>query len=144
MARAMASRSPASTASASAWRFSHGSKSQSATTELIIPTRPIFWPSSGEKIVTPDSRSRSISAGTMTPPPPPTTLTWSAPAARSDSTRYSKYSTCPPWYDETATPCTSSSSAASTTSWTERLWPRWITSQPWLWRIRRMMLIEAS
>ena len=29
------------------------SKSQSSTTELIIPTRPIRWPSSGEKIVTP-------------------------------------------------------------------------------------------
>ena len=55
-------------------------------------------------MVTPDSRSRVISAGTMTPPPPPTTFTWSAPAARRDCTRYSKYSTCPPWYDETATP----------------------------------------
>ena len=63
----------------SAGRVSHGSKSQSATTELIIPTRPIRWPSSGEKMVTPDSRRRLISAGTMTPPPPPTTLTWSAP-----------------------------------------------------------------
>ena len=27
---------------------------------------------------------------------------------------------------------------------TERLWPRWITSQPVAWRIRRMMLIDAS
>ena len=41
-------------------------------------------------------------------------------------------------------PWASSSRAASTTSWTERLCPRWITSQPWLMKIRRMMLIEAS
>ena len=41
-------------------------------------------------------------------------------------------------------PCASSCSAAVTTSSTERLWPRWITSQPEAWRIRRMMLIDAS
>ena len=41
-------------------------------------------------------------------------------------------------------PCTSSCSAAVTTSSTERLWPRWITSQPVPCRMRRMMLIEAS
>ena len=41
-------------------------------------------------------------------------------------------------------PCTSSCSAAVTISSTERLWPRWITSAPEAWRIRRMMLIEAS
>ena len=50
----------------------------------------------------------------------------------------------PPWYDDTATPWTSSSIAASTTSCTERLWPRCTTSQPWLMKIRRMMLIDAS
>ena len=97
IARATANRSPESTCSTVTWRSAHRSTSQSATTELIIPTRPIFWPSSGEKIVTPESRSRWISFGTMTPPPPPTTRTWPAPAARSDSTRYSKYSTWPPW-----------------------------------------------
>src|SRR5437763_15912270 len=41
-------------------------------------------------------------------------------------------------------PCTSSCSAAVTTSSTERLWPRWITSVPMLCRMRRMMLIAAS
>ena len=41
-------------------------------------------------------------------------------------------------------PCTSSCSAASTTSFTERLWPRWITSAPEACRMRRMMLIDAS
>ncbi len=41
-------------------------------------------------------------------------------------------------------PCTSSCSAQSTISLTERLWPRWITSQPMLCRMRRMMLIDAS
>ena len=41
-------------------------------------------------------------------------------------------------------PCTSSCSAAVTTSSTERLCPRWITSQPEAWMIRRMMLIDAS
>ena len=97
MARATANRSPLSTCSTVTAPSDQRSTSQSATTELIIPTRPIFWPSSGEKIVTPDSRSRVISDGTITPPPPPTTFTWPAPWARSDSTRYSKYSTCPPW-----------------------------------------------
>jgi hypothetical protein len=41
-------------------------------------------------------------------------------------------------------PCTSSASAAVTTSSTERLWPRWTTSTPFDCRMRRMMLIEAS
>src|SRR5258708_6148524 len=41
-------------------------------------------------------------------------------------------------------PCTSSCSAAATTSSTERLWPRWITSAPLACRMRRMMLIAAS
>ncbi len=144
MARAMANRSPVRTAAASTALLSQRSKSQSFTTELTIPASPIRCPSSGEKMVTPLRRSRVISSGTMTPPPPPTTWTCSAPCPRSDSTRYSKYSTCPPWYDETATPCASSSSAASTTSRTDRLCPRWITSAPWDWKIRRMMLIEAS
>ena len=143
-ARAIASRSPATTASASTSQKVQRSKSHSSTTELIIPTRPMRCPSSGEKIRTPARRRRAISSGTITPPPPPTTLTWSAPCSRSSSTRYSKYSTWPPWYDEIATPCTSSSSTAATTSATERLCPRWITSTPWDWRIRRMMLIEAS
>ena len=35
-------------------------------------------------------------------------------------------------------------SAALTTSSTERLWPRWITSAPEACKMRRMMLIEAS
>src|SRR5471032_1138877 len=43
-----------------------------------------------------------------------------------------------------AMPCTSSASAAVTTSSTERLWPRWTTSTPFDCRMRRMMLIEAS
>ena len=43
-----------------------------------------------------------------------------------------------------AIPCTSSCSAARTTSSTERLWPRWTTSAPPLCSSRRMMLIEAS
>ena len=43
-----------------------------------------------------------------------------------------------------ATPCTSSWMAAATTSSTERLCPRWITSAPWRCRMRRMMLIAAS
>src|SRR5438477_12685215 len=41
-------------------------------------------------------------------------------------------------------PCASSCSAAVTTSSTERLWPRWITSAPIPCRMRRMMLIAAS
>ena len=57
---------------------------------------------------------------------------------------YLKYSTWPPWYELIAIPCTSSCSAAVTTSSTERLWPRWITSAPMPWRMRRMMLIAAS
>ncbi len=43
-------------------------------TWLTIPGRPSRCPSSGLKIVTPASRSRAISLGTMTPPPPPTTV----------------------------------------------------------------------
>src|SRR5690606_30792824 len=50
----------------------------------------------------------------------------------------------PPWYEVTATACTSSSMAASTISRAERLWPRWITSAPDAWRMRRKMLIDAS
>ena len=57
---------------------------------------------------------------------------------------YLKNSTWPPWYDEIAMPCASSCSAQLTISSTERLWPRWITSQPVACRIRRMMLIDAS
>ena len=38
----------------------------------------------------------------------------------------------------------SSCSAARTTSSTERLWPRWMTSAPCAWIRRRMMLIAAS
>src|SRR5712691_4676830 len=41
-------------------------------------------------------------------------------------------------------PCTSSCSAAVTTSSTERLWPSWITSAPLACRMRRMMLMAAS
>src|SRR5688572_17464174 len=40
--------------------------------------------------------------------------------------------------------CASSWMAASTTSCTLRSWPRWITSQPEDWMIRRMMLMAAS
>ena len=43
---------------------------------------------------------------------------------------YSKYSTCPPWYDVIAIACASSWIAQSTISRTERLWPRWMTSAP--------------
>ena len=57
---------------------------------------------------------------------------------------YLKYSTWPPWYELMAMPCTSSCSAAVTTSSTERLWPRWITSAPMPCRMRRMMLMAAS
>src|SRR5689334_12756414 len=60
------------------------------------------------------------------------------------STLYFKYSTWPPWYELSAMPCASSCSAAVTTSSTERLWPRWITSAPIPIRMRRMMLIAAS
>src|SRR5215467_5923076 len=69
---------------------------------------------------------------------------FSPPRARRRSRRYLKYSTWPPWYEDTAMPCTSSSSAALTTSSTERLCPRWMTSQPLAWRMRRTMLIDAS
>src|SRR6185369_14712184 len=41
-------------------------------------------------------------------------------------------------------PCTSSCSAAVTTSSTERLCPRWITSAPIPCRMCRMMLMAAS
>src|ERR1700754_3153325 len=41
-------------------------------------------------------------------------------------------------------PCASSCSAAVTTSSTDRLCPRWITSAPMPCRMRRMMLIAAS
>ena len=57
---------------------------------------------------------------------------------------YLKNSTWPPWYDEMAMPCASSCSAQLTISSTERLCPRWITSQPDACRMRRMMLIDAS
>ena len=57
---------------------------------------------------------------------------------------YLKNSTWPPWYDEIAMPCASSWIAQLTISSTERLWPRWITSQPVACRMRRMMLIDAS
>ena len=57
---------------------------------------------------------------------------------------YLKNSRWPPWYELTATPCTSSWRAAVTISSTERLWPRWITSAPFSIRIRRTMLIAAS
>src|SRR5437867_2468025 len=43
-----------------------------------------------------------------------------------------------------AIPCASSCSAAVTTSSTDLLWPRWITSAPMLIRMRRMMLMAAS
>src|SRR5580700_840043 len=43
-----------------------------------------------------------------------------------------------------AMPCTSSWIAAVTTSSTERLWPRWMTSAPVDWMMRRMMLMAAS
>src|SRR5262249_51354766 len=66
------------------------------------------------------------------------------PRARSRSTMYLKYSTCPPWYELIAMPCTSSCSAAVTTSSTERLCPRWITSAPMPCRMRRMMFMAAS
>src|SRR4029434_224493 len=68
----------------------------------------------------------------------------SPPRWRSRSTMYLKYSTCPPWYELIAMPCTSSCSAAVTTSSTERLWPRWITSAPMPCRMRRMRLRAAS
>src|SRR5256885_587961 len=68
----------------------------------------------------------------------------SPPRSRSRSTMYLKYSTWPPWYELIAMPCTSSCSAAVTTSSTERLCPRWITSAPMPCRMRRMMLIAAS
>ncbi len=57
---------------------------------------------------------------------------------------YLKNSTCPPWYDEIAMPWASSWIAQLTISSTERLCPRWITSQPVACRMRRMMLIDAS
>src|SRR6185312_5235785 len=41
-------------------------------------------------------------------------------------------------------PSASSCSAARTTSSTLRLWPRWITSAPCDWMMRRMMLMAAS
>src|SRR5450631_1070482 len=66
------------------------------------------------------------------------------PRSRSRSSMYLKNSTCPPWYDEMAIPCASSCSAQVTISSTERLCPRWITSQPDACRMRRMMLIDAS
>ena len=144
MARAIAPRWPASRASASTAPTSHRSWSQASTIWLIMPASPKRWPSSGEKIVTPASRSRAISSGTMTPPPPPKILTWPAPSSRRDSARYSKNSTCPPWYELTATPWTSSSSTAATISLTARLWPRCTTSAPCDCRMRRMMLMLAS
>src|SRR6185369_13233966 len=94
--------------------------------------------------VTPYACSSAISAGTMTPPPPPNTWMFSPPRERSRSTMYLKYSTWPPWYELIAMPCTSSCSAAVTTSSTERLCPRWITSAPMPCRMRRMMLMAAS
>ena len=57
---------------------------------------------------------------------------------------YLKNSTWPPWYDEMAIACASSWIAQLTISSTDRLWPRWITSQPVACRMRRMMLIDAS
>ncbi len=57
---------------------------------------------------------------------------------------YLKNSTCPPWYDEIAMPWASSWIAQLTISSTDRLCPRWITSQPDACRMRRMMLIDAS
>src|SRR5690625_755201 len=80
----------------------------------------------------------------MVPPPPPNTRICSASCSLSMSTMYLKYSTCPPWYELMAMASASSCKAARTTSSTERLWPRWITSAPWSWMMRRMMLMAAS
>ncbi len=41
-------------------------------------------------------------------------------------------------------PWASSCIAASTISCTDRLWPRWITSAPWLCMMRRITLMDAS
>jgi len=57
---------------------------------------------------------------------------------------YLKYSTCPPWYDVMAMPCTSSWIAQLTISATDRLWPRWMTSAPDACMIRRITLMAAS
>src|SRR5690606_28394969 len=125
--------------------FSARATSHSRIMWLIIPGRPSSRPSSGEKMrATPRECSRSIPSWPMTPPPPPNTFTWPAPRSASSSTRYVKYSTCPPWYALIATPWASSAIAAVTTSSTERLCPRWITSAPCDCRMRRMMLMEAS
>src|SRR5690606_27218412 len=137
--------SPARRSSNAPASFSARSTSHSRIMWLIIPGRPSSSPSSGEKMrATPRECSRSISSWTMTPPPPPNTFTWPAPRSASSSTRYVKYSTCPPWYALIATPWASSAIAAVTTSSTERLCPRWITSAPCDCRMRRMMLMEAS
>ncbi len=87
IARARAARSPVSTCSAVTAPASQRSMSQASIIVLTMAARPSRWPSSGEKIVTPPSRSRAISSGTITPPPPPNTLTWPAPASASRSER---------------------------------------------------------
>ena len=99
---------------------------------LAIPARPSRAPSSGEKIfATPRASSSAISFGMMTPPPPPKTrIDGPARAGRARRPGSAKNSMWPPWYELTATPWTSSSTAASTISATERLWPRWTTSHP--------------
>ena len=143
IALASAAGSPASTWSACG-PVAARSTSQAAMSSLIMPARPRRCPSSGAKIFTPRSASSAISSATITPPPPPNTCTCPAPTSASRSFRYVKYSTCPPWYDDSATPCTSSCTAAVTTASTLRSWPRWTTSAPCDCRIRRMTLIAAS
>ncbi len=96
MARASALRSPASTASALGGRSAR-SASQSRMSSLIMPARPSRWPSSGEKMRDPGLREPGDLVGHDHAAAAAEDLDVAGPGSRSGSTRYSKYSTWPPW-----------------------------------------------
>ena len=93
----------------------------------------------------PGSASRAISSATMTPPPPPKTLTCPAPSLARALDQVAEVLDVSALVGADGDALRRPPRApASTTSSTDRLCPRWTTSAPWVCRIRRMMLIDAS
>ena len=81
----------------------------------------------------------------MTPPPPPKTFDVAAAIGLEQVQHVPKNSTWPPWWraDRDALDILLQSGIDDFLP-TERLCPRWITSAPVAWMMRRMMLIDAS
>ncbi len=80
----------------------------------------------------------------MVPPPPPQRNTCSNPAASRICFVWVNISTAPPWYDVIATAWASSWIAARATSSAPLSCPRWMTSHPRDWNMRRKIPIAAS